>query len=240
MNRNCCDQVLALTNYIELGFERKLKTGVVFLDLSAAYDTVWKCGLLKKLSDRIPCRKTLSLLTNMLSDRSFQVMVNGKEIRKRIVNNGLPQGSVLSCFLYCLYTNELPNTLSRLFVYADDTAIAYQSKLFKEVEDVTIKDLEKLSKYFVDWRLKPNIGKTFHCIFHLNNRQANRKLNLLLNGETAEYVKTPTYLGITLDRSLTYRYHAEKTKTKLKSRVNLVQKLAGTAWGCSPRTLTDG
>ena len=39
-NRNCCDQVLALTNFIELGFEKCLKTGVVFVDLTAAYHTV--------------------------------------------------------------------------------------------------------------------------------------------------------------------------------------------------------
>lgn len=37
--RNCCD-VLALTTFIELGFEKGLKTGVVFIDLSASYDTV--------------------------------------------------------------------------------------------------------------------------------------------------------------------------------------------------------
>ncbi len=236
-NRNCCDQVLALTNFIELGFEANVKTGVVFLDLSAAYDTVWKRGLLMKLSQIIRCRKTLTLLTNILSDRSFQVTVNGKSSRKRILNNGLPQGSVLSCFLYCLYTNDLPCLQSRMFIYADDIAIAYQAKSFKELEDVMNKDMEKLAKYFENWRLKPNTTKTVHCIFHLNNRQASRKLNLQMNEKTIEYDKTPTYLGVVLDRSLTFRYHAEKTKTKLKSRVNLIQKLAGTTWGCSAKTL---
>jgi hypothetical protein len=33
-----CDQVAALTAFIENGFQ---KTGTVFLDLTAAYDTVW-------------------------------------------------------------------------------------------------------------------------------------------------------------------------------------------------------
>ncbi|WP_423246930.1 reverse transcriptase domain-containing protein, partial [Vibrio cholerae] len=32
--RNCCDQVLALTTYIEDGFEKRLKTSVAFIDLT--------------------------------------------------------------------------------------------------------------------------------------------------------------------------------------------------------------
>ena len=45
-----CDQLSALTTYIENGFQHNLKTGTVFLDLTAAYDTVWHTGLLYKLS----------------------------------------------------------------------------------------------------------------------------------------------------------------------------------------------
>ena len=33
--RNTCDQVLALTSYIESGFQNTLKTGAVLIDLSA-------------------------------------------------------------------------------------------------------------------------------------------------------------------------------------------------------------
>ena len=38
--RSTAEQVIALTSYIETGFERKKKTGAVHIDLSAAYDTV--------------------------------------------------------------------------------------------------------------------------------------------------------------------------------------------------------
>jgi hypothetical protein len=33
-------QVMALSSHIEAGFERKLKTGTIFIDLTAAYDMV--------------------------------------------------------------------------------------------------------------------------------------------------------------------------------------------------------
>jgi len=50
--------------FIENGFEKTLKTGAVFLDLTAAYDTIWHTGLLYKLSKCIPfwCIHTVELL----------------------------------------------------------------------------------------------------------------------------------------------------------------------------------
>ena len=52
--RSTGEQVLALTTFIKIGLESRLKTGTVFLDLTAAYDTVWHKGLLLKLTDD-PC-----------------------------------------------------------------------------------------------------------------------------------------------------------------------------------------
>jgi len=37
--QSTCDKVAALTTFIENGFQQNLKTGAVFLDLTAAYDT---------------------------------------------------------------------------------------------------------------------------------------------------------------------------------------------------------
>jgi len=52
--RTTCDQVTALTAFIENGVEKTLKTGAVFLDLTAAYDTIWHTGLLYRLSKCTP------------------------------------------------------------------------------------------------------------------------------------------------------------------------------------------
>ena len=48
--RSTLDQVMALlTSDIEEGFANRKKTGLVLVDLSAAYDTVWHRGLILKL-----------------------------------------------------------------------------------------------------------------------------------------------------------------------------------------------
>jgi hypothetical protein len=50
-NRSCTEQVMALTSHIEAGFERKLKTGTIFIDLTAALERrtnaeIHACGIM--------------------------------------------------------------------------------------------------------------------------------------------------------------------------------------------------
>jgi len=95
-NRSCTEQVLALTAFIEIGYQKKLKTSVAFMDLSAAYDTVWRQGLMYKLTKTINCRNTVELINNMLTNRLLRVFLDSKGSRWRKINDGLLQGSVLA------------------------------------------------------------------------------------------------------------------------------------------------
>ncbi|VVC28118.1 Reverse transcriptase domain [Cinara cedri] len=40
--RSYCEQVMSPTAFIESGFQKRLKTGAVFIDLSSAYDIIWR------------------------------------------------------------------------------------------------------------------------------------------------------------------------------------------------------
>lgn len=58
-----------------------------------------------------------------------------------------------------------------------------------------------------------------------------------MNGKKIKHGKYPKYLGVILDRSLTFRQNLESVQKKLKSRTSIIQKLTGTTWGCSAKTL---
>jgi hypothetical protein len=53
--RSCTVQVMALTTHIEAGCQHQLKTRAVFVDLTAAYGTVWREGLMIKILEAVPC-----------------------------------------------------------------------------------------------------------------------------------------------------------------------------------------
>ena len=47
----------------------------------------------------------------------------------------------------------------------------------------------------------------------------------------------PTYLGVKLDRALTYCHYLEALHRKLSTRVSLLRRLAGVGWGAGAKTL---
>lgn len=94
-----------------------------------------------------------------------------------------------------------------------------------------------MEQYYTKWKLRANPAKTEATTFHLSSQQAKRKITLEFGGSTVKYNFTPTYLGVTLDRSLTFNTHLNKVREKLKSRCNIIQKLVGSDWGSSASTL---
>ena len=161
-----------------------------------------------------------------------------KEINGETKKNGLPQGSVLAPLLFNIYTNDqpLPESTQR-FLYADDLCITAQNKSFEMVEQHLRKALPILTLYYQNNRLKSNLAKTQFCLFHLRNHHATRKMNVIWNGTPISHDKYPVYLGVTMDRTLSFKKHTRKAKAKIQSRNALLSKLANSKWGANPYTL---
>ena len=141
------------------------------------------------------------------------------------------QGSVLAPSFFNVYISDLPPTESLKFGYADDWTFSTQSKTFSHLESTLSRDIGHLNEYFDYWKLRLNVNKTVVTCFHLGNKQAARKLKVTLAGEVLVHEFAPKYLGVTLSSIVTYKKHTENVRDKVKSRCNIIGKLAGTAWG---------
>ena len=68
-------------------------------------------------------------MMELVRNRSFTLNTgNGAQSRLRRLKNGVPQESVLAPFLFNIYTYDLPVTVARKLVYADDLAIMHSAK----------------------------------------------------------------------------------------------------------------
>jgi hypothetical protein len=94
-----------------------------------------------------------------------------------------------------------------------------------------------MNTYFRNWSLKTNPRKTEVCTFHLNNRQAHDKLEIELDGISVRHNFLPKYLGVTLNRSLTYNEHLSSLSKNIRSQVNLIQMFTRTGWNIDAKTL---
>ena len=204
----------------------------MFVDLTAAYDTVCHPGLTCKLLRILPDKHMVQMIIELVRNRSFTLTTgDSKHSRLRRLRNGLPQGSVLALLLFNIYTYDLPSMTSQKYAYADDLALLYASRGWKAVEDTRSQDMTTFSAYLQTWRLKLSNTKTVTAAFHLNNREAKRELNVYSNGNLLPLCPVPTYLGVKLNRSLTFRHHLETLRRKLYTRVALLRRLAGFRWG---------
>ena len=142
------DQTVLLNQNIEDSFEAKKKAGAVFVDLTAAYDTVWHRGLTCKLLRLLPDKNMVQMIMELVRNRSFTFSTgDSKQSWLRRLRNGLPQGSVLAPLLFNIYTYDLPFMTSQKYAYADDLALLFASRDWKAVEDTP-------SQRFPNWEAR--------------------------------------------------------------------------------------
>ena len=118
---------------------------------------------------------TLQWIKCFLTQRSQQVVLEGKTSASAPVTSGVPQGSVLGPLLFLCYINDLPSCVSstpRLF--ADECLLYWR---INSPADAVIlqQDLDRLQKWEADWLMQFNPDK---CdVIRITNRRERRRID---------------------------------------------------------------
>ena len=237
-NSSVDDALLCMLNSTYSHLEKpKSCVRIMFFDFSSAFNTIQPHVLIQKLMNfKINPRITswiLEYLTNRPQYVKIKCSVVDNNYRNTqhtyvsdivFTNTGCPQGTVLSPYLFSLYTSDsrIDNEMCSLIKYADDTALTGL------ISDDQCSHYLNAVHRFVDWcdqnYLQLNVTKTKEMVidFRKNNTVPDP---VLLKGENVERVKSYKYLGTTIDQSLSWKENTQFILKKANSRLYCLRKL---------------
>ena len=177
-------------------------------------------------------------IKSFLSDRLIQTSLNDSLSSKQVLEEGLPQGSSLSCTLFLIFINDLCDVLKiENAMFADDLVIWHTSNSTIISQRRIQETLSNLEVYCNLWKLEINTTKTVYSIFTQSNEIAKKNLTLKINNHNLNKEENPVYLGVELDQKLNMNKHISNVRKKAMKRLNLVKRLASTTWGSDKNML---
>ena len=163
-----------------------------------------------------------------LCDRSQVTCVNGETSSSMSVKTGVPQGSILGPFLFCIYVNDLCTHLRRStgYLYADDTALLVSGNDIMTISNSLNQELNNLSNWFAANKLSINISKTCSVLFRSRHKfHAENELLIIHESQEVQQVSHFKYLGVILDQHLDFKSHVDYIRGKVSQRTGLMWRI---------------
>ena len=116
---------LIMINWVLESMDEGKVTGLLFVDIFKAFDSLNHKVLLRKLNHLGVSERSLRWFRSYLADRQQSVLINGELSEPHSITLGVPQGSILGPLLFNVYINSLPNAVkkTRMILYADDAVL---------------------------------------------------------------------------------------------------------------------
>lgn len=214
--KNADLQLARIINKAMLNNNAGKVTGIVALDLKKAYDTVWHQALIYKMRESNTASYLTRITLQYLKNRTIQVEYKETQSERIEIERGLPQGSCLSPTLFNIFINDIPkpnDTTTSLALFADDVAIVTESTEHRQAMSYAQRHVDFLVHYFDKWQLTLNIPKTA-VMFLTKKYKQYEGPSLQIRGQAIELSNDIKYLGVTLDKGLTFTRHINNVKAK--------------------------
>lgn len=231
------DAVSHLVTDIQCTFSKNKYLTCLFVDLKGAYDCIDLNILEKKICDVNFSRRAAANIVGLYKDREIYVRDQlGRLHGPRLVNQGLPQGSVLSPLLFNIYTRDL-------HMMWDDsvTCIQYADDLcFYSIQDTYEKSVNAL-KYIMyclkRWADENNfsLSPEKSAAMFFTRHRTQQVDNLKLAGIEVPVVKKYKYLGMVLDNKLLWSQHILHIKKKCDRGINMLKFVSKRRYGATPQ-----
>ena len=220
--RSCESQLILTVNDFAETLNNGEQSDVIFLDFSKAFDKVSHYHLFHKLHHYGIRGDILDWIKNFMLNRSQCVVVDGQQSDLTGVSSGVPQGTVLTPLLFLCFINDLPNRItSKIKLYADDVLL-YTTIHSQDDCHRLQQDLNTLEQWAADWKMSFNLQK---CEFlRITNKKHPILAQYTLQSKTIKEVTHAKYLGVTIDKNLSWSEHIKQITKKANNTKCFLQR----------------
>ncbi|GFX97357.1 probable RNA-directed DNA polymerase from transposon X-element [Trichonephila clavipes] len=214
---------------------------VAFLDLTKAFDTVWRNKLILKMLDVFGIKgKALPWISYFLKSRVIRVKYNKSLSKDFKLSQGVPQGLVLSPMVFSMFlagVEKLITENSSIGLFTDDIVLWHSSHDIPSIEANISQFLSRVNDFATNHKLSFNLTKSVTSFFTTNRHLYKYQPTVFIKDQNLLYVKHPNYLGFTLDQEIFCNWHIEDLINKSRKRLNILKYISGRDWGADVSTL---
>ena len=236
--RSTTDQLLAFRERVQLAFAHNCICVTAFLDISSAYDSLWKNGLLYKLKKLGFKGKLLRWIYSFLMERIGSVCVASCYSSKTEYKNGLPQGSCMSpilfnVFLSDLFPRDFIDICRDVGIFADDIRVSTTYRDIKWAADHLTRQLTRVAVFGRKWRITFDTNSSKCGVMIFARRMPRNDIDVFFGAVRLSIFVVYKYLGVIFDSKLTFRQQVKRVRQHAWAASHMLRKLSNRFWGLS-------
>ena len=226
-------------NYIEkFVLQRKFCLGI-FLDITSAYDSMDINHIRSSLYLHGAEEELVEWYYQYLAHRVLHVPLHG-ESKTFVCGQGFPQGGVASAKFWVIAFNPAIEIINRQFTlgngYADDLSVVFGGSHPDDLVPRMQRVIDELVQWGESCNLRFNAEKTVMVGF-TRCTAVSFDNPVFMNGVPLKFVDTAKYLGLLLDKKLTWKPHLKDKIAACKKYLLKMANLAHTTWGPKPHLM---
>ncbi|XP_013868639.1 RNA-directed DNA polymerase from mobile element jockey [Austrofundulus limnaeus] len=224
-NRSTEDAVsIALHSVLSHLDNKNTYARMLFLDFSSAFNTVIPSQLITKLTDLGISSLMCNWLLDFLTSRPQHVRLDNHFSSTIIINTGVPQGCVMSPFLYSILTYDCRpvHGSNAIIKFADDTTVI---GLIRDNDEAAYREeVDRLAEWCDKNNLQLNTEKTKELIVDFR-RNADLHPPIHIKRTEVERVDSFKFLGVHISKDLTWTTSCSKLIKKAHQRLFFMRTL---------------
>ena len=222
------EAIFDLTRHIYSCINNKKLMGLLFLDISKAFDCILHDRLLRKL-ELVGCDNLVLKWFASYLDRKQMVMYNDIESTVCPVPTGIGQGTILGPLVFIFYMNDIVDKLFfvKLSMYADDCVLYISGNNWENMRNRIQEDLDCFEHWGELNNLHLNVKKTKMLLVGSDSKLKSiiHPKPLTAYDTDVIFVSQYKYLGVILDSKMSLKPFFAHVKKTVYSKLFIFRKI---------------